>query len=422
MPNGEDFSVDVYKQMLFTNIDNQVARGELSKGKAKELKAQIEEAITTGATGYALPDWGTVYLDWLQLRKAIRTERQAVRGEVSAQQEKAMRSKGNILVPNRVMEYEGKYYDPDSLMPVNPQTASRDISEYFGANEGKLTEYQRAQLGKARQDLLESTRRWEIEQRQEQTEFMREMEFGREQLGLQRERFAWEREEAGESQRLREQLQWTQKMAQLEGPADWIKRWQMANDPNFNPMMAREQQQAAMYTPQAQMAGLEQSLTSLWGQRSAILDKALADPFNPEVQQQTQEQLQGINKQIAVEQKTSQNVGEALAADLAFYEQHGQSMYGAPNRPQLLPDVPKWLPEFVPTLQAGEEITKEPIVTPSGQQWGRTPGAQREGLRGYAEWTGRRPYEDILQEMRSMLPRDPRGAGQQRFTPARQMA
>ena len=129
-----------------------------------------------------------------------------------------------------------------------------------------------------------------------------------------------------------------------------------------------------------------------------------------------------INKQIKVMEQTQANVQTSLEADLAFYEQHGQSMYGTSELPARLPPAPSWLTGFVPTLQAGEQITKQPIVTPSGQQWARTPGAQREGLRGYAEWTGGRPYGDILQEMRSMLPREPRGVGYKRYTPARQWA
>lgn len=86
------------------------------------------------------------------------------------------------------------------------------------------------------------------------------------------------------------------------------------------------------------------------------------------------------------------------------------------------PPAPAWLQRFVPGTIAGQPIQKLPVTTPSGQQWSRTPWSVKEGLRGYAEWAGYRPYEDIVGHMAMMQPQTPRGAGSQSWRPIRQWA
>ena len=90
---------------------------------------------------------------------------------------------------------------------------------------------------------------------------------------------------------------------------------------------------------------------------------------------------------------------------------------GAP-RPTT-PPTPKWLPQFVPGLAAGQPIQQLPVITPSGQQWARTPWSQRRGLAGFADCTGGRPLLDIQNQMEMMqgaTPQRPRGfAATRRF-------
>ena len=100
---------------------------------------------------------------------------------------------------------------------------------------------------------------------------------------------------------------------------------------------------------------------------------------------------------------------------------YGGGNWGA-SQPQAInpPPTPWWLPQFAPWLTAGQPVSPGALLTPSGQQWGRTPWSIREGLRGFAEYAGGRPLEDILQHMYSMQPQDPRGAGFRRWAPAQQ--
>lgn len=83
--------------------------------------------------------------------------------------------------------------------------------------------------------------------------------------------------------------------------------------------------------------------------------------------------------------------------------------------------TPEWLPQFSPEQVAGKKLKKKKVRTPSGQQWGKTPWSVREGLRGYTEWAGFRPYRDILEHMAMMQSKTPVGAGRERWKPIRQV-
>lgn len=91
-------------------------------------------------------------------------------------------------------------------------------------------------------------------------------------------------------------------------------------------------------------------------------------------------------------------------------------------QPPAIPPVPEWLAPFSPGQITGAELQRLPIRTPSAQMWARTPWSVREGLRGYTEWAGHRPYLDVLGHMAMMLPSAPRGAGRGRWVPVRQRA
>ena len=82
------------------------------------------------------------------------------------------------------------------------------------------------------------------------------------------------------------------------------------------------------------------------------------------------------------------------------------------------PPAPGWLPEYVPGEVAGQPISKRVVPTPSGQQLTKMPWSQVEGLAGYAEFTGGRPWRDILAHAELMLPK---GRGYRTtWTPAKQ--
>jgi len=84
------------------------------------------------------------------------------------------------------------------------------------------------------------------------------------------------------------------------------------------------------------------------------------------------------------------------------------------------PPAPSWLPNFVPSQVTGQTISKAPVVTPSGQQLAATPWSTREGLSGYAEWAGYRPWTDVLEHMAMMAPETPTGAGRYGWAPRKQ--
>ena len=125
------------------------------------------------------------------------------------------------------------------------------------------------------------------------------------------------------------------------------------------------------------------------------------------------------------------SIGKELAAakpaQEAFLAQQaaGGTATQQPNFASLLaevgnPPAPKWLPQFVPSQVAGQAITPGGMITPSGQQWTSTPHSVREGLRGFAEFSGRRPLQDIMEQMQVSLPQNIRGQGQGRRTAAQQ--
>lgn len=81
------------------------------------------------------------------------------------------------------------------------------------------------------------------------------------------------------------------------------------------------------------------------------------------------------------------------------------------------PPMPAELAPFLPQAVVGEPIQKGwQIPPPSAQLWGRTPPSTRAMLRGYTQWGGEQPYEDIMwgQQQRQM----PTPTG--RWGPARQ--
>jgi len=199
-----------------------------------------------------------------------------------------------------------------------------------------------------------------------------------EAAAFEREQFEWQVSEAAlertASQREREladRLRLQQELAGLGGPADWIKRWQMIHGviPRAEAAQARE--------------------------RSWLL-------------------LQEAQNLTGAERTMKEMQADMLWTNAMKLSQQAE-MAGTPPSPE-------WLPRFAETQVAGEPITKGRTTTPSGQQWTQTPWSVREGLRGYTEFAGFRPYQDILEHMAQMAPRTPVGAGRTRWKPVTQRA
>lgn len=259
--------------------------------------------------------------------------------------------------------------DPATGRPTRPQWVSQPVGaegeepwKVAGfATEEDYQAFVRLQLSEF--EAGQEYRQWQMQQAGEAT-------------ALERERFEWQMSEAalgrGVSQREREladRLRLQQELAQLGGPADWVKRWEMMHGVIPRAEAARLQERALSLLTEAQdLTGAERTMKEMQAERL-----------------------------------------------FGQYEKLGQQMALAEAPPS-----PEWLPQFVGTQVAGEPITKGRTTTPSGQQWTRTPWSVREGLRGYTEFAGFRPYQDILEHMAQMAPRTPVGAGRTRWAPATQ--
>ncbi len=225
---------------------------------------------------------------------------------------------------------------------------------------------------------LELTAAQEAEQ--EATRWWREQQVAKweEEAQSQAEYREWQMSDAtlarGQPQREREltdRLRLQQELAQLGGPADWIKRWQMVHGviPRAEAAHLRERSQALLLEAQ-DLTGAERTMKEMQSENLVI-----------------------AARRLRVKAKEMQE-----------------------------PLTPEWLPDFAETQVAGEPITKARTTTPSGQQWISTPQSVRQGLRGYTEWAGFSPTPDILDQMAMMQTRTPQGAGRTRWKPAQQRA
>jgi len=205
------------------------------------------------------------------------------------------------------------------------------------------------------------------------------------QLGLQREQFEWQKQQATlekersyEDTRRRLEAEWA-------GPADWIKRWKLMQQPKTY------QESIAPPTPPTDFR--------------AQLDKTIADVEDMIIS--------GTGSEEEKAKLTNDIV--ALRRSMAIYG----DVYQPPSKTTGEPPAPDWLARFVPSQKAGQPITKARTVTPSGQQWAVTSESEKAGLRGYTEYAGYRSYADILGQMAMMLPKDPTRGTQWKPTKAR---
>ncbi len=71
------------------------------------------------------------------------------------------------------------------------------------------------------------------------------------------------------------------------------------------------------------------------------------------------------------------------------------------------PPAPTWLPSYVPNLTAGQTITKERSLLPSGQFWNKTPWTKQQMLGGYLAYASPYGYptlNDLMGQIQANAP------------------
>ena len=231
-----------------------------------------------------------------------------------------------------------------------------------------------------------------------------ELELQQAQLGLSKEEFNWRKQQA-QLDIARSYEDWRRRLlSELTGPEDWITFLMVQQTPEKYP-----------WTPPPETAFYAESIQQVETALAKLERQVREDPRElPEILPELQ-RIVSIEKELQ-SWKEAQTQAQAQVSAWPGQPTPESIMAGVKGTPP----TPKWLPEFVPTLQAGKPITKENVPTPSGQQLTRLEPSKAKALGGFAEWTGRRPWQDILAHAEIMQPRTPAGAGGRRWSPVSQ--
>ena len=282
----------------------------------------------------------------------------------------------------------GKLYRPGSMVEVSPDIANQE-----------LLAYQKAQETAGKPDWAQG--------------------YNEAQLALEREKFAWTKEQAGskpEEQRLRYELQWELDRQRLLGglaPDDWITKYLTENMPNPYKQQANNPPEIGSL-----VSGLGSQLDRQTGQVQALeaiaVARGMGAGWDSEVYKKAEEEM-------VAAQTTRDATYQAWTT--VKKEAENWSPQPSPQR-QKYPFAPEWLPQWAPGQVAGREITPENVATPSGQQLTQMEPSLRNKLGYYADWTqkrgGGRRWQDIMAEADIMQPYTPAGAGRSRWSPSRQ--
>jgi hypothetical protein len=252
-----------------------------------------------------------------------------------------------------------------------------------------------------------------------------------------------QRQYAGQYEQARNEL-----MGKFTGsPRDWIKMWEVQNNPNpFASQRSQGQVEMDAWAESKKRADFLEPLAKAY-QKVMKSGLGFEDETVPQFDAETAGRAQDIinsyktakDRQTALEelfvaQKQMQSgltpsnftpVGAGGGGTVSIGGQQvgvadpslNEGGDVAPARPTL--KTPDYLSRFVPQLQAGAELKKFSVAPPSGQQWAATPWSQRQGLAGYMDWSGQ-SYEDTLDQMSMRQTNTPRIAYS--WKPARQMA
>ena len=222
-------------------------------------------------------------------------------------------------------------------------------------------------------------------------------------------------------------------LSELTGPRDWITRWQVANKPNpYASALASDVKEAQRQVIEAKG---EVDATAAGGIPAApgqVTDRTITRgagmpglaKWMPDLAQRGEGAVGAGMPDLA--QRGEEGDSEAVAAKarleqaFARLEQAQNELLKASSHfSPALPPAPEYLPEFAPGQVTGKTITKERIPNPSLQQLARLPYSEREGLAGFAEFSGQ-SFSDILDQMAMMAPKTPAGAGRFTFAPTTQ--
>ncbi len=308
-------------------------------------------------------------------------------------------STGEILIPGQAqIGRSGRIY----TLGNNPQYIGPDLSQfmlqkYVGNNvtpDKTMDEYQKAQVNLAQQriDLDVAKMRQDQQMAQQQ---------------------GTSGATAVDEQRIKEQL-----MKGLEQPTDWIKRWQLEHTPLPSTVGNKKVVFSPKEPARPTYEGPDVTPEQVWQSQIDFGNKMEAAKTewraNPAYQQWAGEIMRGPG---SPPQPTPPSEGA--------YSQLLTSGWNPPSdtppEPNWVwvqtPPAPSWLPQFAPNQVAGQPISQQDILTPSGQQWARTNPTVRAALQGYTDWTQQRPYEHVMAEMNRQLPGTPKGAGYTSWTP-----
>lgn len=391
-----DIDRETYLSRIYDYINLLAQRGSLTRAQAVLILQHAEQRARSWGQRESLPYWNELNIppwEWYEETADIRGTIQEMRvSEATAERKTLLAQRQTEATKRAYLPQLEEYLDYGvSTGLINP-VQSRNVYERelrmieegtdprFLPNYAKVQEYQSylgAQpLWEKYPEVYATPEEMRAEARTRATTWI-----GREEemrLGMR------------ETERASNEQQLVSLLGQLGGQADWIRRWQVEKE--LEQLRApREEAELPMGVP----AGLVPKMLQYAGGREAFI-RETAERF-PEL---------GGEPTLAWKQMAGQVAGWAG---------------GAPAPVALTaPPVPSWLPQFVPQLAGERQIAKWPTTTPSGQMWARTPWSTREALRGYTQYAGFRPYEDILQQMQIMIPKTPWGAGRARWTPPRQ--
>ena len=210
-------------------------------------------------------------------------------------------------------------------------------------------------------------------------------------------------------------------LANSQAPVDWIGKWYAENTPNpyndYNSVARTASRGADAIKNAEEQVQMQSDWYKANGRGSDASDWNIPiqggdSQTNPITYNPMMEAISNLSEAIKMyspainEQQRMVSTGEKL----------GTFGYKAPQAPQ----APSWLPRFAPSQKAGQEITRDIIETPSGQQWAGSNWSTREGLKGYVNWSGQQGWGDIMNQMERALPENPYGVGRQSWRPTAQ--
>lgn len=217
----------------------------------------------------------------------------------------------------------------------------------------------------------------------------------------------------------------SQILGSLTEPSDWITRWNLVNQRNpfaRQPQTDYEHLQSNLNQAKNEAAywnAIKESMpnseyvgnTAVGVGLKTTVPVTKYDERN-DIEYTVQQEVTGARALAELAAKDATNWAAQAQAELDNY---GNFDYGASSpediaaeqRRKQPPPAPYWLPKFAPGQTEGRPISKENIPTPSGQQWLSTPWSERQGLAGYTEWAGFRPFRDILESMAMAQPNTP---------------